>query len=470
MITSNTDPAESLTHPDISWEEFKSPEAEVRAHFEDELPPVRAALELYNTPPDNSDCLLGDRFLCRGGGMLLVGPSGVGKSTFTAGLCFAIARGEEYLGIEPSAQLKVLVIQSENDDGDLHEQLRGAGGSPLDPDGEDAMTSRLFFASVDNLSGESFLRGLEFYLSKHRPDIVVLDCLNAYLGDSPTEPKAIIDFLRTGLTPLLRLYGCGVIIVHHTPKTSNQDRSGWTPSDLQYAAAGCADVTNWARAGLLIQATLLPELFRLFATKRGKRLGWKLENGKPTIFKLIRHARLPVTFNPLGPLPALRWEVADEDDRARLLGHENRKKASLALTRTPDMFLGKLPEPGRGRASCLLSGQIRDKLKEAGICPKDSFASWKQDLEDQKVIASIKIGKDSIVGRPDDIEAVRLAHFGPVAAAADESQEHIKSPSVSEEPQPATVKAAHTRKKAGKRPNSKKGNKRKNASVGRVRT
>jgi len=44
----------------------------------DSLPPIRAALDIYSTPPDEGETLIGDRFLCRGGGMLLVGPSGVG--------------------------------------------------------------------------------------------------------------------------------------------------------------------------------------------------------------------------------------------------------------------------------------------------------------------------------------------------------------------------------------------------------
>lgn len=50
------------------------------------LPPVKTALEIFNSPPEEGETLIGDRFLCRGGGMLLVGPSGVGKSTLTAGL------------------------------------------------------------------------------------------------------------------------------------------------------------------------------------------------------------------------------------------------------------------------------------------------------------------------------------------------------------------------------------------------
>lgn len=408
------------TIPGISWGDFESPKQGEIALLEAALPPVRSALDIYRTPPCDAGSLIKDRFLDRGGGMLLVGPSGVGKSTFTAGLCVSLASGKEYLGITPAGSFKVLVIQAENDDGDLHEQLQGAAGAPLDSDLEEVMDTRLFFATVDALSGDNFLAGMQIYLEKHHPDVVVLDCLSAYLGDSPTEPKAIINFLRNGLTPLLRKYSCGAIIVHHTPKTTNQDRSGWTPSDLQYAAAGCADVMNWARAGILIQATAFPDLFRLFATKRGARLRWENERGKPATFKLIRHSRLD-GFHPPGGRPPLCWELADEKDYARLLGFESLKKGPPKVTRTPSMFLDMLPEAGRGRLSCLLSVQIREKLKESGICPKDSYAAWRQELEEQNHVACLKVGKETLIGRPEDIEVVRRSLAAPPLEAGETS-------------------------------------------------
>lgn len=170
--------------------------------------------------------------------MVIVGPSGVGKSTLTAGLCAAFARGESYLHIPPSGPLKILVIQAENDDGDLHEQLQGAIGTLVEEDKE-TFTQRLQFVTLDHLSGEKFLdTAVASYLETKRPDILVIDCLSAYLGDSPTEPSALISFLRNGLTKLLRQFGCGCILVHHTPKTTNQKREGWNASEIQCDGRG----------------------------------------------------------------------------------------------------------------------------------------------------------------------------------------------------------------------------------------
>jgi hypothetical protein len=82
---------------------------------------------------------------------------------------------------------------------------------------------------------------------------------------------------------------------------------------MQYAMAGAADLANWMRSGLMIEATDLPDLFRLYAIKRMGRLGWKNVEGGPASLKLIRHSK-PAMF---GPSP-LRWEIADQEDLERL--------------------------------------------------------------------------------------------------------------------------------------------------------
>jgi RecA-family ATPase len=109
---------------------------------------------------------------------------------------------------------------------------------------------QLQFVTLDHLSGQKFLdTAVASYLETKRPDILVIDCLSAYLGDSPTEPSALISFLRNGLTKLLRQFGCGCILVHHTPKTTNQKREGWNASEMQYAMAGDLTLPTGCGAG-----------------------------------------------------------------------------------------------------------------------------------------------------------------------------------------------------------------------------
>ena len=54
-----------------------------------------------------------------------------------------------------------------------------------------------------------------------------------------------------------------------------------------YAAAGNADLTNWARAILVIEPTHVEGVFEFIAAKRGKRIGW----GKPEENFLSRRRR-----------------------------------------------------------------------------------------------------------------------------------------------------------------------------------
>ena len=91
-------------------------------------PPAKRLNELVRHRQDDPDELLRHRFLCRGGGMLLVGPTGIGKSSFALQCMILWAVGREAHGIRPPRPLKSLVVQAENDDGDMAEMRDGVIG------------------------------------------------------------------------------------------------------------------------------------------------------------------------------------------------------------------------------------------------------------------------------------------------------------------------------------------------------
>jgi hypothetical protein len=88
-------------------------------------PLVCPLLKLTPASADDPNTLLGNRFLCRDGGLLFVGSSGIGKSTAVvqAGICWAV--GRECFGVAPRQPLKILYVQAENDQGDLCEMRDG---------------------------------------------------------------------------------------------------------------------------------------------------------------------------------------------------------------------------------------------------------------------------------------------------------------------------------------------------------
>ncbi len=55
---------------------------------------------------DSDEELLRHRYLCRGGGLLLAGPTGIGKSSLSMQFMISWALGRPVFGIEPARPIK----------------------------------------------------------------------------------------------------------------------------------------------------------------------------------------------------------------------------------------------------------------------------------------------------------------------------------------------------------------------------
>lgn len=251
---------------------------------------VRSIVDCAEKPIDESCTLLGNRYLCREGSMLFIGPSGVGKSSASVQQDICWGLGMEAFGIKPARPLNILTIQAENDDGDMTEMSRGViDGLGLHRDQREVLRRQVIYATVKTKTGNDFIREvLAPLLDNYRPDIVRIDPFQSYLGDDFKEARALLDFCQGGLNPLLEQYQCACILNHHTPKTSNRDTANWKATDWMYAGAGSAHLTNWARAVLVVDATKVAGLFKFIAAKRGGRLGW--EDG---VERYFAHSRKP---------------------------------------------------------------------------------------------------------------------------------------------------------------------------------
>ena len=240
-------------------------------------PRIISARKIFHTPPDPAQTLLGNRFLCRGGAMLFVGPSGIGKSSASIQQDVFWCNGLSAFGITPAQPLKILIIQAEDDDGDLHEMITGVikGLELSDEQIERYFANCCGYVTEKARTGSLFLNEVVApLLEEHRPDILRINPLQAYLGGDITKPEITAAFLRSGFNPLLDRYNCGLIPVHHTPKVTNRDTTEWKASDWMYAGAGAADITNWTRSALVIDPTMNPQVFKFIAAKRASRIGW----------------------------------------------------------------------------------------------------------------------------------------------------------------------------------------------------
>jgi hypothetical protein len=272
-------------------------------------PATKRLGELVAHGTNDPDELLKKRFLCRGGGLLLVGPTGIGKSSLAMQAMILWGIGKPMFEIQPVKALKSLLIQAENDDGDLAEMRDGvmAGLSLTDDEKRMAMENIIVAREDARTSLAFFVAVVRPLLEKHRPDLLWIDPALAYLGGEVGSQKDVGGFLRNMLNPLLREFNCGCIVVHHTNKPPvGREKPDWSAGDFAYLGGGSAEWANWARAVLGLRSLGSHSVFELRAGKRGRRLGWKESDGETKSFaKNIAHANEP---------GVICWRVADESE------------------------------------------------------------------------------------------------------------------------------------------------------------
>jgi len=242
---------------------------------------IKTTAEILSTNiADDETMLIGHkrRFLGKSGSFVIAGPSGIGKSTLTAGFLLHAAAGIPWNGITFRRPLKILVVQAENDDGDLAEMMEGAIRALQ------GMTMQQIKMACDNIvwrrlstmTGEDFTKWLEKAIVATGADLAHIDPLLAYVGDDISSQKVASNFFRNLLQPVLDRTGAMTTMVHHTGKTSTDSkaRENWSESDFAYLGFGSSELTNWARAvAVLVPAGKDTGKYKFLIAKRGKRAG-----------------------------------------------------------------------------------------------------------------------------------------------------------------------------------------------------
>ena len=314
--------------------------------------------------------LLRTGYLCRGGGLLLCGPTGVGKSSLAMQAMILWALGQECLGVAPAKPLTSLLIQAENDDGDLAEMRDGViAGLELTPARAQAALAGITVACEDTRTGAAFTAyTLAPLLEKHRPDLVWIDPALAYLGGEASAQKDVGGFLRNLINPLLHTFQCGGIIITHTNKPpSGREKPNWHGSDWAYLGTGSAEWANWARAVLALRSIGSHDVFELRAGKRGARLGWQDEGGQRSYVRLIVHSAKGIC-----------WRAATPDETP---------KTGRPKKQSTEKLLALLPPGG-------LTNPEWQKLAESEYdVPKTSFRRERDMLEEAGCVIRSVSGK-----------------------------------------------------------------------------
>ena len=164
-------------------------------------PPLgRCILDFAGTPPASEDTLLGRRWLCRKGAALFVGPSGIGKSSASCQMDILWGCGREAFGIKPARPLKILTIQAENDDGDLHEMSSGVLQGLALSDEELALVRQnvTYCREIGRTSMSFVSEVIRPLLEKYRPDILRIDPFQAYYGRDISSAEQVAAFAGKG--------------------------------------------------------------------------------------------------------------------------------------------------------------------------------------------------------------------------------------------------------------------------------
>ncbi len=260
--------------------------------------------ELWDFDIENDpNCVLGQRYLCKGGSCLWIGPSGIGKSSLAMQAAIMWAMSRSFFGITPKKPLKSLFIQAENDNGDLAEMFRGVCqglGIAKDSDAAKELGASLVFYRDTVHTSDQFAHVAARLIDKHSPDLVWGDPLLSYIGDDISQQRVCSYFLRNLINPISEQTGVVWMFLHHTGKPSQDPNAkrNWQASDYGYLGIGSSELTNWARAVNVIQQ-VAENTFALMLPKRGKRAGARTLNGEPTTTIYLRHSDVGISWQQI---------------------------------------------------------------------------------------------------------------------------------------------------------------------------
>jgi RecA-family ATPase len=321
----------------------------------------------FNAAKDDGN-LLGNRWLCRGMGCLLIGPSGVGKSSLNLQMAICWATHRPAFGIAPVRALKSLIIQAENDTGDLSEMFKGiCTGLAIEPMTADwdLLQQNVVFVRDTSHTSWDFCELVRRLIERHKPDIVWLDPILSFVGADLSRQEVIGQFFRNWLNPILEATGVACFCIHHTgkPPSDKSARQHWQTSDFAYAGFGSSDLTNWSRAVVVLQDRG-QGVFEMKLAKRGKRAGVVTADGMPTTSLWLKHSSKP---------EQIFWEetIAPEDEKEHETKERKKTKPEQVATLNLGTFLSQCPKDGESLRAVIrrLTTWLASK-----DCPKRSLA------------------------------------------------------------------------------------------------
>jgi hypothetical protein len=256
--------------------------------------------------PDN---LIGNRWLCRGDTVVVQGETGVGKSVLVMQMIICWAMHLALFGIMGKRSLKSLLIESENNKGDLAEVFQDVTKAMcLRPDQIAYLKTKIVIVRECAKTGDDFLKLARRLIKKHKPDLVFADPLLSYLGGNISDQELMSAFLRNNLQPIVQKTMVVWFWVHHFGKPSKDGKPG--SRNLMYSALGSVELPGWARETITLNILNADEhVGELEFGKRSRRVGLADDAGNPVYKVCIKQSKSGVL-----------WELADPTTAKKAVG------------------------------------------------------------------------------------------------------------------------------------------------------
>lgn len=259
----------------------QEPEHEIDQLF----PPISfKTLQKFQEKPGHY--LVGEGFIKRGAGMLLIGSTGIGKSVLAEQISVCVATGRKILGrIKVIGPRKVMHVQAENDMGILKRDFVSIAKHLKVPPG--LLDRNLVIRAVPGMVPGYFANWLEKQIKIERPSLLIIDPYQSFVGGvNLNNTEAWFNWIMP-IEALIRQYNFGLLLTAHTGKP--KDRSDWSSFEMIYAMLGTSVAQNWARSAVLLNSMKGDKRFKLTFSKGAEFTG--MESGGHVVRELyIEHS------------------------------------------------------------------------------------------------------------------------------------------------------------------------------------
>jgi len=186
---------------------------------------------------DQGEEVIANGILPKGGGLILAGESGEGKSLLRLELAIHLALGQDLWNLDVPTAQKVLIIQFENTEFIEAYRLK----KMLEGLGIDTCPDNLLFSTPStrfDLGDKKDLALLIQMIGKYQAQVVIYDPLSS-LHRANENDNAQMRWIMDNLTQISRRTNTSSIVVHHYGKPSKDD------SGNGYRTRGASSIKDW---------------------------------------------------------------------------------------------------------------------------------------------------------------------------------------------------------------------------------